>query len=328
MDARGATIEARLDKGRGAVATVLVQSGTLHVGDSIVAGTSYGRVRAMLDENGSKMKTRRPVLPGAGARPTSVPTAGDLFLVAGDDRAARQIAEKRQATERAAQLAKRRKDRLPRKPEGAVRQVRGGYAQHRHQGRFLRFRRGTGRLLMKIEVSDEVGIQVIHRGVGAITQNDVNLATVDKAVIIGFNVRPNRQVADLAEREGVEIKYYSIIYKAIEDIEASLKGHAEAGIRGGRHLPLRDPRGSSVPPSSATSPASWCRTARSSVVRSAVFCATAWLPSTIWRSPLRRFKDDVQSVKEGYEAGINPRQLQRHRDRRHHRDLRDARDRA
>ena len=224
MDARGATVEARLDKGRGAVATVLVQSGTLHVGDAIVAGTSYGRVRAMLDENGRAMDAAGPSTPVQVLGLTSVPTAGDLFLVASDDRAARQIAEKRQATERAAQLAKRRK-------VVSLEDFKKKFAESEIDMLNIVIKGdSSGSVealedsLMKIEVSDEVGIQVIHRGVGAITQNDVNLATVDKAVIIGFNVRPNRQVADLAEREGVEIKYYSVIYRAIEDIEASLKG--------------------------------------------------------------------------------------------------------
>ncbi|MBS1347621.1 MAG: translation initiation factor IF-2, partial [Bifidobacterium sp.] len=224
MDARGATVEARLDKGRGAVATVLVQSGTLHIGDAIVAGTSYGRVRAMLDENGNHMQEAGPSTPVQVLGLTSVPTAGDLFLVASDDRTARQIAEKRQATERAAQLAKRRK-------VVSLESLKEQFAKSEVDMLNIVIKGdSSGSVealedsLMKIEVSDEVGIQVIHRGVGAITQNDVNLATVDKAVIIGFNVRPNRQVADLAEREGVEIKYYSIIYKAIEDIEASLKG--------------------------------------------------------------------------------------------------------
>ena len=206
MDARGATVEARLDKGRGAVATVLVQSGTLHVGDAIVAGTSYGRVRAMLDENGRAMDAAGPSTPVQVLGLTSVPTAGDLFLVASDDRAARQIAEKRQATERAAQLAKRRK-------VVSLEDFKKKFAESEIDMLNIVIKGdSSGSVealedsLMKIEVSDEVGIQVIHRGVGAITQNDVNLATVDKAVIIGFNVRPNRQVADLAEREGVSVK--------------------------------------------------------------------------------------------------------------------------
>ena len=305
MDARGATVEARLDKGRGAVATVLVQQGTLHIGDAIVAGTSYGRVRAMLDENGNHMKEAGPSTPVQVLGLTSVPTAGDLFLVASDDRTARQIAEKRQATERAAQLAKRRK-------VVSLESLKEQFAKSEVDMLNIVIKGdSSGSVealedsLMKIEVSDEVGIQVIHRGVGAITQNDVNLATVDKAVIIGFNVRPNRQVADLAEREGVEIKYYSIIYKAIEDIEASLKGMLKPEYEEvtTSHSEIREIFRSSkfgniagvMVQDGEVKRGTKCRILRNGV-------ATV---NDLEISSLRRFKDDVQSVKEGYEAGIN-----------------------
>ena len=305
MDARGATVEARLDKGRGAVATVLVQSGTLHIGDSIVAGTSYGRVRAMLDENGNHMKEAAPSTPVQVLGLTSVPTAGDLFLVASDDRTARQIAEKRQATERAAQLAKRRK-------VVSLESLKEQFAKSEVDMLNIVIKGdSSGSVealedsLMKIEVSDEVGIQVIHRGVGAITQNDVNLATVDKAVIIGFNVRPNRQVADLAEREGVEIKYYSIIYKAIEDIEASLKGMLKPEFEEvvTSHSEIREIFRSSkfgniagvMVQDGEVKRGTKCRILRNGI-------ATV---NDLEISSLRRFKDEVTSVKEGYEAGIN-----------------------
>ena len=305
MDARGATVEARLDKGRGAVATVLVQSGTLHIGDSIVAGTSYGRVRAMLDENGTHMKEATPSTPVQVLGLTSVPTAGDLFLVASDDRTARQIAEKRQATERAAQLAKRRK-------VVSLESLKEQFAKAEVDMLNLVIKGdSSGSVealedsLMKSEVSDEVGIQVIHRGGGAITQNDVNLATVDKAVIIGFNVRPNRQVADMAEREGVEIKYYSIIYKAIEDIEASLKGMLKPEFEEvvTSHSEIREIFRSSkfgniagvMVQDGEVKRGTKCRILRNGV-------ATV---NDLEISSLRRFKDDVNSVKEGYEAGIN-----------------------
>ena len=305
MDARGATVEARLDKGRGAVATVLVQQGTLHVGDAIVAGTSYGRVRAMLDENGQVMEAAGPSTPVQVLGLTSVPTAGDLFLVASDDRAARQIAEKRQATERAAQLAKRRK-------VVSLEDFKKKFAESEIDMLNIVIKGdSSGSVealedsLMKIEVSDEVGIQVIHRGVGAITQNDVNLATVDKAVIIGFNVRPNRQVADLAEREGVEIKYYSVIYKAIEDIEAALKGMLKPEYEEvvTSHSEIREIFRSSkfgniagvMVQDGEVKRGTKCRILRNGV-------ATV---NDLEISSLRRFKDDVQSVKEGYEAGIN-----------------------
>ena len=305
MDARGATVEARLDKGRGAVATVLVQSGTLHIGDAIVAGTSYGRVRAMLDENGNHMQEAGPSTPVQVLGLTSVPTAGDLFLVASDDRTARQIAEKRQATERAAQLAKRRKvvsleslkEQFAKSEVDMLNIVINGDSSGSVEA--------LEDSLMKIEVSDEVGIQVIHRGVGAITQNDVNLATVDKAVIIGFNVRPNRQVADLAEREGVEIKYYSIIYKAIEDIEASLKGMLKPEYEEvvTSHSEIREIFRSSkfgniagvMVQDGEVKRGTKCRILRNGI-------ATV---NDLEISSLRRFKDDVTSVKEGYEAGIN-----------------------
>ena len=305
MDARGATVEARLDKGRGAVATVLVQSGTLHIGDAIVAGTSYGRVRAMLDENGNHMQEAGPSTPVQVLGLTSVPTAGDLFLVASDDRTARQIAEKRQATERAAQLAKRRK-------VVSLESLKEQFAKSEVDMLNIVIKGdSSGSVealedsLMKIEVSDEVGIQVIHRGVGATTQNDVNLATVDKAVIIGFNVRPNRQVADLAEREGVEIKYYSIIYKAIEDIEASLKGMLKPEYEEvvTSHSEIREIFRSSkfgniagvMVQDGEVKRGTKCRILRNGI-------ATV---NDLEISSLRRFKDDVTSVKEGYEAGIN-----------------------
>ena len=305
MDARGATVEARLDKGRGAVATVLVQSGTLHIGDAIVAGTSYGRVRAMLDENGNHMQEAGPSTPVQVLGLTSVPTAGDLFLVASDDRTARQIAEKRQAPERAAQLAKRRK-------VVSLESLKEQFAKSEVDMLNIVIKGdSSGSVealedsLMKIEVSDEVGIQVIHRGVGAITQNDVNLATVDKAVIIGFNVRPNRQVADLAEREGVEIKYYSIIYKAIEDIEASLKGMLKPEYEEvvTSHSEIREIFRSSkfgniagvMVQDGEVKRGTKCRILRNGI-------ATV---NDLEISSLRRFKDDVTSVKEGYEAGIN-----------------------
>ena len=305
MDARGATVEARLDKGRGAVATVLVQQGTLRIGDAIVAGTSYGRVRAMLDENGNHMKEATPSTPVQVLGLTSVPTAGDLFLVASDDRTARQIAEKRQATERAAQLAKRRKivsleslkEQFAKSEVDMLNIVIKGDSSGSVEA--------LEDSLMKIEVSDEVGIQVIHRGVGAITQNDVNLATVDKAVIIGFNVRPNRQVADLADREGVEIKYYSIIYKAIEDIEAALKGMLKPEYEEvvTSHSEIREIFRSSkfgniagvMVQDGEVKRGTKCRILRNGI-------ATV---NDLEISSLRRFKDDVTSVKEGYEAGIN-----------------------
>ncbi|RBP99420.1 translation initiation factor IF-2 [Bifidobacterium xylocopae] len=305
MDARGATVEARLDKGRGAVATVLVQQGTLHVGDAIVAGSAYGRVRAMLDENGQAMDAAVPSTPVQVLGLTSVPSAGDVFLVAPDDRTARQIAEKREATARAAQLAKRRKivsleslkEQFAKSEVDMLNIVIKGDSSGSVEA--------LEDSLMKIEVSDEVGIQVIHRGVGAITQNDVNLATVDKAVIIGFNVRPNRQVAELADQEGVEIKYYSVIYQATEDIEAALKGmlkpeYEEATTS---HSEIREIFRSSKFGNIAgvmVQDGTVKRGTKARISRNGVVTI-----NDLEIASLRRFKDDVNEVAEGYEAGIN-----------------------
>lgn len=304
-DARGATVEARLDKGRGAVATVLVQQGTLHVGDAIVAGTSYGRVRAMLDENGGNVKDAEPSTPVAVLGLTSVPSAGDVFLVAPDDRSARQIAEKREAAERAAQLARRHK-------RVSLENLKEQFAKSEIdmlnviiKGDSSGSVEALEDSLMKIEVSDEVGIQVIHRGVGAITQNDVNLATVDKAVIIGFNVRPSRQVADLAEHEGVDIRYYSVIYQAIEEIEASLKGMLKPEYEEAvtSHSEIREIFRSSKFGNIAgvmVEDGTVRRGTKARIMRSGIVTV-----NDLEIAGLRRFKDDVQEVSEGYEAGIN-----------------------
>ncbi|TCD54940.1 translation initiation factor IF-2 [Alloscardovia theropitheci] len=304
-DARGATVEARLDKGRGSVATVLVQQGTLRVGDAIVAGTSYGRVRALLDENGNNLKEAGPSRPVAVLGLTSVPTAGDLFLVAADDRTARQIAEKREASERAAQLARRHKvvslenlkEQFAKSEVDMLNVIIKGDSSGSVEA--------LEESLMKIEVSDEVGIQVIHRGVGAITQNDVNLATVDKAVIIGFNVRPSRQVADLAEREGVDVRYYSVIYKAIEEIESSLKGMLKPEYEEvvTSHSEIREIFRSSKFGNIAgvkVDDGTVKRGTKARIMRDGVVTFNDLEIST-----LRRFKDDVTEVTEGYEAGIN-----------------------
>ena len=303
--ARGATVEARLDKGRGAVATVLVQQGTLHIGDAIVAGTSYGRVRAMLDENGQNLEAAPPSTPVAVLGLTSVPSAGDLFLVAPDDRSARQIAEKREAAERAAQLARRHK-------RVSLENLKEQFAKSEIdmlnviiKGDSSGSVEALEDSLMKIDVSDEVGIQVIHRGVGAITQNDVNLATVDKAVIIGFNVRPSRQVSDLAEREGVEVRYYSVIYQAIEEIEASLKGMLKPEFEEvvTSHSEIREIFRSSKLGNIAgvmVQDGTVKRGTKARIMRNGIVTV-----NDLEITSLRRFKDDVQEVAEGYEAGIN-----------------------
>ncbi|MGG5172151.1 translation initiation factor IF-2 [Pseudarthrobacter sp. J1738] len=223
-DARGIAIEANLDKGRGAVATVLVQSGTLRVGDTIVAGTAHGRVRAMFDDDGSAISEAGPSRPVQVLGLSNVPRAGDTFFVTGDERTARQIAEKREAADRNAALAKRRKRISLEDFDQAVADGKIDTLNLILKGDVSGAVEALEDALLKIDVGEGVQLRVIHRGVGAITQNDVNLATVDSAVIIGFNVKPAERVADLADREGVDMRFYSVIYAAIDDIELALKG--------------------------------------------------------------------------------------------------------
>ncbi|HEY8700263.1 MAG TPA: translation initiation factor IF-2 [Arthrobacter sp.] len=223
-DARGIAIEANLDKGRGAVATVLVQSGTLHVGDTIVAGTAHGRVRAMFDDDGSALTEAGPSRPVQVLGLSNVPRAGDTFFVTADERTARQIAEKREAADRNAALAKRRKRISLEDFDQAVAEGKIDTLNLILKGDVSGAVEALEDALLKIDVGEGVQLRVIHRGVGAITQNDVNLATVDSAVIIGFNVKPAERVAELADREGVDMRFYSVIYAAIDDIEMALKG--------------------------------------------------------------------------------------------------------
>ena len=225
QDAQGVAIEAHLDKGRGPVATVLVQRGTLHPGDSIVAGEAHGRVRAMLDENGDLLSEAGPSRPVQVLGLTTVPGAGDTFLVVEEDRVARQIANTRQARERNAQLAQQRGRRTL---EDFLKQVERGEVEELKlilKGDVSGSVEALEDALLKLDVGDDqVTLRVIGRGVGAITENDVNLASASDAVILGFNVRPEGKARELAEREGVDVRYYSVIYQAIDDVEAALKG--------------------------------------------------------------------------------------------------------
>ena len=224
MDGQGVAIEAHLDKGRGPVATVLVQRGTLHVGDSIVAGPAHGRVRALLDDHGDNVDEAPPSFPVQVLGLTAVPGAGDSFLVVDDDRMARQIAERRASRLRmAAQAAGTRRKTL----DQLFEQLEKGETQ---ELRLILKGDGAGSVealedaLSKIDVGDEVSLRVIDRGVGAITETNVWLAAASDAVIVGFNVRPQGKATELADREGVDIRYYSVIYAAIDEIEAALKG--------------------------------------------------------------------------------------------------------
>jgi translation initiation factor IF-2 len=303
-DARGVAIEAHLDKGRGPVSTVLVQSGTLRVGDAIVAGTGFGRVRALLDEHGEQLDSAGPSRPALVLGLTSVPGAGDKFLVAPDDRTARQIAEKREAAERNAVLARRRK-RISLEDLDKV--LAAGRIETLNlilKGDVSGSVEALEDALLKIDVSDEVDLRIIHRGVGAITQNDVNLATVDNAIIIGFNVRPAERVAELAEREGIDVRFYSVIYQAIEDVENALKGmlkpeyeEVQLGTAEVREV-FRSSKFGNIAGSLVRSGVIR-RNARARLVRDGVVVA-----DNLAIESLRRFKDDATEVREGFECGI------------------------
>ncbi|MFP3713590.1 translation initiation factor IF-2 [Puerhibacterium sp. TATVAM-FAB25] len=303
-DARGVAIEANLDRGRGAVATVLVQSGTLHVGDAIVAGTAHGRVRAMFDEHGNAVTAAEPARPVQVLGLSSVPSAGDTFLVAPDERTARQIAEKREAAERAALLAKRRKRISLEDFTKALEQGKVETLNLVIKGDVSGAVEALEDSLLKIDVGDEVQLRVIHRGVGAITQNDVNLATVDNAVIIGFNVKFGERVEDLADREGVEVKFYSVIYQAIEDVEAALKGmlkpeyeEVQLGTAEIRQV-FRSSKFGNIAGSIIRS-GTIRRNSKARVLRNGTVVG-----DNLSIESLRREKDDVTEVREGFECGI------------------------
>jgi translation initiation factor IF-2 len=305
QDAQGVAIEAHLDRGRGPVATVLVQRGTLRAGDSIVAGDAFGRVRAMLDDDGNPVDEAGPAYPVQVLGLTSVPGAGDSFLVVPEDRVARQIAQTRQARERNALLAK---NRVKRSLEDFLESLTKGEVAELTliiKGDVSGSVEALEDALVKIDVGDEVSLRVIHRGVGAITKNDVTLAAASKAVIIGFNVRPEGKVADLAAQEGVDVRYYSVIYQAIEEVEAALRGMLKPEFE---EVQLGTAEVREVFKSSKFGTIAGClvqsgeirRNAKARVVRDG---AVAFEGATI--VGLRRFKDDVTEVREGFECGIN-----------------------
>jgi len=304
-DARGVAIEANLDKGRGATATVLIQSGTLHVGDAIVTGSSYGRVRAMLDEHGNNVTEATPSRPVQVLGLSSVPRAGDTFVVAPDDRTARQIAEKREANDRQASLAKARKRISLEDLNEALAAGKVDTLNLILKGDVSGSVEALEDALLQIDVGDEVDLRIIDRGVGAITMNNINLAMASNAIIIGFNVRAEGQNADYAEREGVEIRYYSVIYNAIEEIEAALKGmlkpefeEVELGTAEIREI-FRSSKFGNIAGSIVRS-GEIKRGTKARITRQGVVVA-----ENVEIAGLRRFKDDVTEVREGFECGIN-----------------------
>ncbi|MFM2214923.1 MAG: hypothetical protein RJA88_292 [Actinomycetota bacterium] len=300
-DARGVAIEAHLDRGRGPVATVLVQRGTLKIGDAIVAGGSFGRVRAMLDEHGTNVEEAGPSRPVQVLGFTSVPNAGDTFLVAEDDRTARQIAEKRQAAERNAQLAKARKKVSL---EDFMEQSKISTLNLILKGDVSGSVEALEDALMQLDVGAEVDLRVIHRGVGAITKSDITLASASTAVVIGFNVKPEPQTAIFADQEGVEVRFYSVIYNAIEEIELSLKGLLKPEFE---EVVLGDAEVRDLFKSSKVGTIAGSIVTNGIIRRNAkarVIRAGATIAEEVTIESLKRFKDDATEVKEGFECGI------------------------
>ena len=307
QDAQGIVIEARLDRGRGPVATLLVQRGTLNVGDSVVAGDAFGRVRAMLDENGDNVDVAGPSRPVQVLGLTSVPGAGDSFLVVDEDRIARQIADRRQARERNAQLAStRRRISL----DDLDKALAAGEVQQLNliiKGDVSGSVEALEDALVNIdlgEAREEVSLRVIGRGVGAITENDVNLAIASDAVVIGFNVRPEGKAREAAEREGIDVRYYTVIYQAIDEIEAALKGmlkpefeEVQLGTAEVREV-FRVPRIGNIA-GSLVRTGIIRRNSKARLVRDGTVVA-----DNLTVDSLKRFKDDATEVRDGYECGI------------------------
>jgi translation initiation factor IF-2 len=302
MEAQGVAIEAHLDRGRGPVATVLIQRGTLRVGDSIVAGDAYGRVRRMVDEHGEDVHDALPSRPVQVIGFTSVPGAGDNLLVVDEDRTARQIADRRSARKRNALAARTRKRISLDDLDAALRET--------SQLNLILKGDNSGTVealeeaLLGIEIDDEVELRVIDRGVGGVTETNVNLASASDAIIIGFNVRAEGKATELANREGVDIRYYSVIYQAIDEIQAALKGMLKP-VYEEKELGRAEIR--AIFRSSKVGNIAGClvtsgiirRNAKARLLRDNVVVA-----ETVTISSLKREKDDVTEVRDGYECGL------------------------
>lgn len=302
MEAQGVAIEAHLDRGRGPVATVLIQRGTLRVGDSVVAGDAYGRVRRMIDEHGEDVEEALPSRPVQVVGFTSVPGAGDNFLVVDEDRIARQIADRRSARKRNALAARSRKRISLEDLDSALKET--SQLNLILKGDNAGTVEALEEALMGIQVDDEVELRVIDRGVGGVTETNVNLASASDAIIIGFNVRAEGKATELANREGVEIRYYSVIYQAIDEIEAALKGmlkpvyeEKELGRAEIRAI-FRSSKVGNIAGCPVTS-GIMRRNAKARLLRDNVVVA-----QNLTVSSLRREKDDVTEVRDGYECGL------------------------
>ncbi|MBF6544474.1 translation initiation factor IF-2 [Nocardia brasiliensis] len=302
MDAQGVAIEAHLDRGRGPVATVLIQRGTLRVGDSIVAGDAYGRVRRMVDEHGDDVTEALPSRPVQVIGFTSVPGAGDNLLVVDEDRIARQIADRRNARKRNALAARSRKRISLEDLDAALKET--SELNLILKGDNSGTVEALEEALLGIQIDDEVRLRVIDRGVGGVTETNVNLASASNAIIIGFNVRAEGKATELANREGVDIRYYSVIYQAIDEIEKALKGmlkpiyeEVELGRAEIRAI-FRSSKVGNIAGCMVTS-GSVKRNAKARLLRDNVVIA-----ETVTISSLKREKDDVTEVREGFECGL------------------------
>jgi translation initiation factor IF-2 len=300
--AKGLVVEAQLDKGRGPVATVLVQSGTLRRGDIVLAGASYGRVRAMLDEDGKPTAEAGPSIPVEIQGLTEVPQAGDEFMVLADERRAREIATFRQGKYREVTLNKRQAAKL----ESMFENMGEGQAQTLSliiKADVQGSQEALAQSLLKLS-TDEVKVQIVHAAVGGISESDVNLAIASKAVIVGFNTRADAGARKLAENNGIDIRYYNIIYDAVDEIKAAMTGMlapeqkeeiiGNAEVRQVFRISKIGAIAGCMVGSGAVR-----RSARVRVLRDNVVVFTGELES------LKRFKDDVREVKEGFECGLN-----------------------
>jgi translation initiation factor IF-2 len=300
--ARGLVIEAQLDKGRGPVATVLVQSGTLKRGDIVLAGASFGRVRAMLDEDGKPTNEAGPSIPVEIQGLTEVPQAGDEFMVLSDERRAREIATFRQGKYREVTLNKRQAAKL----ENMFENMGEGAAQTLSlilKADVQGSQEALAQSLIKLS-TNEVKVQVVHAAVGGISESDVNLAIASKAVIIGFNTRADAGARKLAEHNGIDIRYYNIIYDAVDEVKAAMAGmlapEQKEEVIGSAEIRqvFRVSKVGAIAGCMVTS-GTVRRGARVRVLRDNVVVFTGELDS------LKRFKDDVREVKEGFECGLN-----------------------
>ncbi|TMA08134.1 MAG: translation initiation factor IF-2, partial [Deltaproteobacteria bacterium] len=300
--ARGTIVEAKLDRGRGPVATVLVQEGTLKVGDSFVCGVFYGRVRAMIDDHGNKIEEAPPSLPVEILGFQGVPQAGDSFVALNDEAKARQVAEYRQNKQRESELMKTSKvsleDLYDQIKTGDVKELRIVLKADVH-GSVEALTEAMNRL----SNNDEVKLRVIHGSVGGITESDVLLAAASNAIVIGFNVRPETKAANLAVQEGVDVRLYTIIYDAIADIKAAMEGLLEPTYREqvlGR-VEVRE-----IFNIHGVGPVAGCSVTDGKIQRSNLIrlLRDQVVVHEGKVASLRRFKDDVREVTAGYECGL------------------------